>query len=410
MHFLNDNPDKDTLISNIQQIDKNLFYEVNGHIHTTYSFSAFKDIPQIFRLAKEQNVHVLGINDFYTTAGYEEFCRQSVKNKIFPLFNIEFMGLIENFCKKNIRVNDPNNPGRIYFSGKGLDYPVNLKPENKKVLENLKAESLRQITEMAEKVNYMLRSVNALFKLNIKEIIGDHTKGILRERHIAEALRLKIKEYYPGQETRLRFLKNLYGGKKSNADINNIPAIENEIRTNLLKAGGSAFVPEDPEVFLSLEGIIDFIIEAGGIPCYPVLLDDKNGLYTDFEKDAENMHEYLRSKKIYCLELIPNRNSFNVLKYFVKFFHKKGFVISFGTEHNTSEMLPLKVSCRDKAIDGYLRNINSESACIIAAHQYLRAKKEKGFIDEKGMPRLKDKEYFKLLGKAVIYFGFAQYK
>ena len=77
----------------------------------------------IFRMATDENIAVLGINDFFVTDGYEAFHNGSLKNKIFPLFNIEFIGLLKEEQKKGIRINDPNNPGRIYFCGKGLDYP-----------------------------------------------------------------------------------------------------------------------------------------------------------------------------------------------------------------------------------------------------------------------------------------------
>ena len=59
--------------------------------------------------------------------------------------------------------------------------------------------------------------------------------------------------------------------------MSDIPALDNEIRGNLLKSGGKAFVEEDENAFMSLDEVIEIILAAGGIPCYPVLLDDKNG-------------------------------------------------------------------------------------------------------------------------------------
>jgi hypothetical protein len=44
--------------------------------------------------------------------------------------------------------------------------------------------------------------------------------------------------------------------------LSDIAAIENEIRGNLLKAGGAAFVPEDPKAFLTLEEVKEIIIDA----------------------------------------------------------------------------------------------------------------------------------------------------
>ncbi len=43
---------------------------VNAHLHTPYSFSAFTDISQALNMAVNENVKVVGINDFYATDGY----------------------------------------------------------------------------------------------------------------------------------------------------------------------------------------------------------------------------------------------------------------------------------------------------------------------------------------------------
>jgi predicted metal-dependent phosphoesterase TrpH len=42
---------------------------VNAHLHTPYSFSAFESLTQALDLALEQGVRVVGINDFYSMDG-----------------------------------------------------------------------------------------------------------------------------------------------------------------------------------------------------------------------------------------------------------------------------------------------------------------------------------------------------
>ena len=114
--IFNNFPDEQKLLTVKADIAKNIL-QVNGHFHTPYSFSAFSNINQIFEMAGKENVKVLGINDFYTTDGYEEFNYLANKFRIFPMFNIEFMALQKDLQADGITLNYPNNPGRTYFSG-----------------------------------------------------------------------------------------------------------------------------------------------------------------------------------------------------------------------------------------------------------------------------------------------------
>lgn len=376
--------------------------DINGHIHTPHSFSAFSSIEQAFQLAKTEGVSVLGINDFYTTDGYDEFAELAQKHQIFPLFNIEFMALQNHLQEAGIRVNDPNNPGRTYFSGKGLRQPAVMSKNSFKKLKDLQEESNRQIYEMVEKLNSFLSASNIDIQFNSTELHKNLAKNLFRERHIAQAIRKAVFEKEETENGRKALLQKIYSGKEVKSPIEKVAALENEIRGNLLKAGGAAFVPEDPKAFLSLNEVIDLIIDAGGIPCYPVLLDDPKGVCTDYEADKEKLLQELIKNDVYSIELIPGRNDFHILKDFVTYFHKNGFVITFGTEHNTPQLDPMKIKCRDGVdLDDELKQINYEGTAIIAAHQFLIANGKEGYLYGK-KAKIAEKEYFIKLGKAVI--------
>jgi hypothetical protein len=386
------------------QVPDGLVYEVNGHIHTPYSFSAFSSVNPIFEMAVQEDIKILGINDFYTTGGYLEFHDNALENWVFPLFNIEFIALDRDLQKKGIRVNDPTNPGRTYFSGKGLDFPVRLDAAHAHIVETVKAESLRQVVTMVDKTNSVLAGIHSDLRLSYQDIRKNYARDLVRERHIAKALRISIFEKYQTMDERKVFLTKLYDGKEPKANLESNSSVEIEIRNNLLKAGGKAFVEEDEKAFLSVDAVIDIIINAGGIPCYPVLLDDPKGNITDFEVNKEALLTVLKKKNIFCIELIPGRNDAGILENFVQFFHSKGFIILFGTEHNTPDMIPLTVSCRHQVpLTNELKKISSDGACVIAAHQYLRAQgyeSEVGWWHELGSHQ---KNSLLALGKAVVH-------
>ena len=395
VNYLSSFPQKEELSS----IATNELLDVNAHFHTPYSFSAFDNIPQITQKANDENVSILGINDFNTVTGHKEFHDSCKEAKKFPLFNIEFMGLLKEEKEKGIKINDPTNPGRIYFSGKGLKYPC--ERENEKVLEDLRDLCNKQTEEMIIKVNAHFADCGVEVQLDSEDIKKNYARELVRERHIAKVIREKVYALGQTKEERLELIGKIYEGHSEAIELDNIAGMENEIRSKLLKKGGVAFVEEDPQSFLPIEELVDWIVKAGGVPCYPVLLDDSKGNFTDYEKDYGQLMENLKKYSIPALELIPVRNKFHHVKEFVEFFTSNGFIVMLGTEHNTPEMIPLKVACSDESLDDALRQASFDSSAVIAAHQYFISKNEVGLMSE-GFPTKEKIETFKNLGKGVI--------
>ncbi|MBN2613331.1 MAG: hypothetical protein JXB00_17390 [Bacteroidales bacterium] len=402
MNFLTSFPGKKELADWCDKSADDNIYRVNCHIHTPYSFSAFNDIQQAFEMAVNENIKVLGINDFFVADGYDEFLKNALKNRVFPEFSIEFIGLLKQEQEQGIKINDPNNPGRIYFSGKGLNFPFSLSPQNQQKLDQVKAESQKQVRQMLDKTNELLKQIEAPFTFDFNSLKKEFAKDLVRERHIAKAIRVRMNEFYKTEAEKKNFLIRLYNGKEQKADINNNTQLEEEIRGNLLKAGGAAFVPEDEKAFLPLEELKNIIIDAGGIPCYPVLLDDKNGNYTQFEEDSKKLADRLTELGVGCIELIPGRNRFDNLTRFVKSMESLGFVINFGTEHNSPQLMPLTVKTSDRELDSYLEKVAYNGACVVAAHQYLKAKGEEGLLNGNGLAKKAEIPQFIELGRAVI--------
>lgn len=322
-------------------------FDVNAHIHTPYSFSAFSSVGEALEHAAEEGVKVVGINDFYSTDGYGEWKEDCAARGLYPLFGIEFISLNAEDQAAGLRVNDPNNPGRTYISGKGLAYPVILKGESLRKLEAVRAESNKQVEQMCAKLNEWLKAEGKPIQLDFNEIREKLTKGSIRERHLAKALRMAMEP-----------------------DAENPAKLENELRSKLLKAGGPAFVPESPEAFLPMKTVQEIIEAAGGIPTYPFLADDAKGNFTDFEGDLMKAADTLKKRGFRSVEFITTRNTTAVLEQYAGFLEDEGFIVSFGSEHNTPAMEPVKLRTRDAAeLSAKLKAINWRGACAIAAHQ-----------------------------------------
>ena len=200
---------------------------------------------------------------------------------------------------------------------------------------------------MCAKLNEWLKAEGKPVQLDFNEIREKLTKGSIRERHLAKALRLAMKP-----------------------DAENPAKLENELRSKLLKAGGPAFVPESPEAFLPMKTVQEIIEAAGGIPTYPFLADDAKGNFTDFEGDLMKAADTLKKRGFRSVEFITTRNTTAVLEQYAGYLEDEGFIVSFGSEHNTPAMEPVKLHTRDAAeLSDKLKAINWRGACAIAAHQ-----------------------------------------
>ena len=321
--------------------------DVNAHLHTPYSFSAFSSIGEALDKAAEEGVKVVGINDFYSTDGYGEWKEGCARRGLFPLFGIEFIALNAEDQAAGLRVNDPNNPGRTYISGKGLACPPILSGEPLRQLEAVRAESNAQVERMCAKLNEWLKAEGYGIVLDFKEIREKLTMGSIRERHLAKALRLALCP-----------------------EVENPAQVENDLRSKLLKAGGPAFVPEDPKAFLPMETVQRIIEAAGGIPTYPFLADDAKGHFTDFEGDLQKAADTLRKRGFRSVEFITTRNTTAVLEQYAGYLEDEGFIVTFGSEHNTPAMEPIRLRTRDAAeLSPKLKAIGWRGACAVAAHQ-----------------------------------------
>jgi len=396
-------PSKETLLKELPGNNTGI-PKVNAHMHTPYSFSAFNNIPQALNMAVEEGVSVVGINDFYSTDGYEEWANECLKRNLFPLFNIEFISLNKEDQANSIRVNDPKNPGRTYLSGKGLAFPQNLREPYLSQLLDVKRESNLYVAKMCGKINEILQSIGAGFELSYQEIELTLTRGNVRERHLARALREKVSREFPGADEQKAFYGKLFGeGKEFKSPLNDCAAVENEIRGSLLKAGGAAFVPENPKAFLEMEAVRQVILKAGGIPTYPFLADDATGNFTNFEEDLGKATEILKARGIYSAEFIPSRNSPEVLEKYAGYLYNAGFIVTFGSEHNTPAMEPITLYARNKTqLSERLMEINYKGASVIAAHQYLYATEGEGYVDEDGKPCMETRGQYEKLGDALI--------
>jgi hypothetical protein len=189
------------------------------------------------------------------------------------------------------------------------------------------------------------------------------------------------------------------------AQAGNAVAVQNAIRGRLMKAGKPGYVDE---TFVSFEHAFNLILALGGVPCYPILADGASPI-CPYEASIEKLVQDLAARQIYCAELIPNRNSPDVLSAYARGLRSSGIFVLAGTEHNSSEMLPIEPRCAGgSSIPEPIQEIFWEGACVVAAHQFLTAHGQMGYVSADGArntvyrPGYDRIEVFARLGASVI--------
>ncbi len=383
----------------------------NAHIHLPPNFSAFTSAQDAVDRAAREGVGVLGVSNFYDTWVYGEFGAAARKAGVFPLLGIEIILMDAMLAESGVRVNDPQNAGRIYLCGRGaarLDKPSDAA---RKVLDGMRRDDAERMTWMCALLNDAFEDAGIATRLNYTSVIDAVMRKYdvpreavyLQERHAAQAFQETFFEIVPLAERRAR-LAGVLGTDADNAPDDAV-SVQSLIRSRLIKAGGKAYVEE---VFPKFEEGYTLLLELGAIPCYPIFAG--TGAQTcEFEADPAQLIESLRQRNIHMVELITIRNSACVATNYARALRGAGFVVTAGTEHNTLDMLPLELAfLGGEPIPEDLREIFWEGACVAAAHQFLTRAGAPGFVDAEGVPNAQFSDAatrigtFRRMGEALL--------
>ena len=291
----------------------------------------------------------MGVSNFHDHRVYRRFADAAVASGIMPLFGVELITVDDELLDAGTKVNDPGNPGRIYLCGKGASP---LRPPTA-TAARLMAGARAADTDRMRIMVPLLRDRFAAAGLgtgltdeNIAEDVAERADVprdwvVLQERHVAqafqEALFLAL-----SPDRRMSVLERAFGGP-SDVPVEDPVAVQGEIRARLMKAGRPAFVPESP---VSFADAYRLVLELDAIPCYPTLADGTSPV-CPFETPPAALAERVLARGIHAAELIPVRNQPAVVETYVTAFRSAGIIVTAGTEHNTSQRIPMEPLCAD---------------------------------------------------------------
>jgi len=377
----------------------------NTHIHLPPNFSAFETVQQAVDLAAEQGVQVLGAGNYYNFSVYREFAKATGQKNIFPMFGTEIIALEKDLQQEGVRINDPGNPGKYYICGKGISDFEKLSDRASQLLSLIRRNDTQRMKEMTAKMAKVFSEHSIDTGMDDLAVIARIVKRhgcsaemvTLQERHLAQVFQEVFFEKIPATQ-RLQKLTDLFGAIPKSSPYDAV-GIQNEIRSYLMKAGKSCFVPE---TFVNLAQAKELILELGGVPCYPVLADGSKQR-CEYETPLEKLIETLKTNHYTMVEFIPIRNQPDVLAEYVKAIRRAGIVVVAGTEHNTLDLLPIEPTCADgKPIPQEINNILWEGVCVLAAHAFLKSHQQSGFLEAEFDDPEEKIWHFSRLGQVVL--------
>lgn len=362
---------------------------VNAHIHLPPNFSAFASVKQAIDLAASQRVGVLGVSNYYDYEVYGDLVSMARKNGIFPLFGLEIICLIDELVKAGTKINDPGNPGKMYICGKGFTRFAPMNAEAQKLIEKIRTNDRTRMAKVVQKLEQIFAErgtptgldESAVVDMVVRRHGSPRQRVYLQERHAAQAFQEALFAKVP-ENQRIERLTQIFGSVPK-VSPNDAVKIQNEIRSQLMKAGKPGYVEE---TFVNFDEAKRLILALGGIPCYPTLADGTKPI-CGYEEPVDTLIENVRRSGVRCAEFIPIRNSPAVLSAYVKAMRQAGLVVTAGTEHNTLDLLAIEPTCvGEQRVPADVKEIFWEGACVVAAHQFLTLNGECGFVDSQGNP------------------------
>jgi hypothetical protein len=354
----------------------------NGHIHTSESFSVFRSPTEAVWQAAREGVAVLGINDHYTVAGHEEFRRACEVAGIAATFSLEAVAVDRDAADAGLKLNDPDNPGRIYLCGKGVTrVPSESSPEMRN-LARMRAALERRNREITGKVAELFRDRLGAGGPPWEDVVALTPRGNATERHVAYAVLLRLRELAAKQGKSLSEIVAACCGTAPPAGGDDA-TLQIFLRAKLLKAGAPCFVREGTDAFVSVAELRSIFLAFGAIPTYPVL----GNPVLSGEQNIEALLDRLEALGFHAVEVIPHRNTRERLEEIVFTAQRRWWPVFNGTEHNTPETRPL---LDPYALDPEFEPWFRQSTALLLGHQRLVAQGKQGFVDLEGRPTISD--------------------
>lgn len=272
----------------------------NMHSHTFFSYNGYDYSPSALAwLAKRQGYKLMGIVDFDVLDGVDEFLSACDDVGIRGTAGMETRVFVPEFATREI--NSPGEQGIFYHMGTGFisSQVPDTEAQAGAILSDMRTRAYRRNRDVVQRVNAFLMPVSIDYD---DDVLPLTPSGNATERHICAAYVHAANAHIPDPvefwADKLRTSSDAIA-----AIINDGPAIQNLVRSKLMKRGGVGYVQPGPDTFPSIEDVNKVITACGALPCATWLDGSSTG-----EQAEEELLSLLIDKGIVALNIVPDRN------------------------------------------------------------------------------------------------------
>ncbi|MCM8816985.1 MAG: hypothetical protein NC913_05685 [Candidatus Omnitrophica bacterium] len=274
----------------------------NMHLHSFHSFNYKNWSPsRIILEAYKTGLKHIGIIDFDTLEALEE---TKLASKVFgvpSLCGLETRVFVPELATKII--NSPGEPGIYYINGLGFKKIPVKDSEAGKIYAKLHTIAEARNKTVIEKLNEFLHPVTVDYE---KDVIPLTPSRNPTERHIIMAYIEKSEKIFNSSAKSNSFWSDIIKIHPDEVDkirIEKPGDFMEKIRSVLVKNGGPGYVRPDPSTFPTIDEFIKMVNDSGGIVVGNWLDGTNEG-----EKNPEEFLEFMLSKDIRIMNIIPERN------------------------------------------------------------------------------------------------------
>ena len=378
--------------------------DFNLHCHSFYSYNGYGLSPTALAWeGRKRGWFAVGLVDFDVLDGVEEFLGAAHGLGLRACAGMETRIFVPEFGSRVI--NSPGEPGIAYHMGVGFTSGAQAEDA---LVQRLKAIAQGRNRGLVTRVNAHLDPVQLDFDADVAPLTPN---GNATERHVCMAYDAKAAAVFPDLEARTAFwAAKLSMPKEAVQQILHDPAaLQGQIRSKTMKAGGVGYVqPEGPD-FPRLEEVNAFVLAAGAIPTLAWLDGTTEG-----ETALDELLDVMMLAGVAMVNIIPDRN-WNIMKAeekrvkvqnlqrFIDTAQERNLPILVGTEMNAPGQRFVDDFNSPELAPFY--DVFQRGAHIVHAHTLLQARLGQGYLSDwarKSFPSVEEKnDFFAVVGASL---------